>query len=110
MDRDRRRGLGPVQRRRLSKFWRISLGIRIAPSEVCLEVADDGSGFTVEAEGNGQNRRFGIVGMKERVEKLEGVLSIASAPGAATNVAARIPLTRVNPALARLNSDRPASR
>jgi ligand-binding sensor domain-containing protein/signal transduction histidine kinase len=74
-----------------SKPSSISLRIRLASAEVCLEVTDDGSGFTLAPEENGQNRHFGIIGMRERVEKLRGVLSISSTRGAGTKVEARIP-------------------
>jgi ligand-binding sensor domain-containing protein/two-component sensor histidine kinase len=71
---------------------RIGLRIRFEPSEVYLEVTDNGAGFAIETEESGQNRHFGIVGMRERVEKLHGVISIASSPGKGTKVVARIPL------------------
>jgi signal transduction histidine kinase len=75
-----------------AKPARISLHVRFEPSEVSLEIADDGSGFAAEREASGQNRHFGIVGMRERVEKLGGVFSIVSNQGAGTKVAARVPL------------------
>jgi signal transduction histidine kinase len=75
-----------------AKPGRISLRVRFEPSEVSLEVADDGSGFAAEREAGGQNRHFGIVGMRERVEKLNGVFSIVSHQGAGTRVVARAPL------------------
>jgi nitrate/nitrite-specific signal transduction histidine kinase len=53
---------------------------------------DDGGGFPRAGEADGDNRHFGLVGMRERVEKLNGELSILSRPGEGTRVTARIPL------------------
>jgi ligand-binding sensor domain-containing protein/signal transduction histidine kinase len=75
-----------------AKPGHISLRVRFEPSEVSLEVADDGSGFAAEREAPGENRHFGIVGMRERVEKLNGVFSIVSHQGAGTKIVARAPL------------------
>jgi signal transduction histidine kinase len=77
-----------------AKPGRISLRIRFEPSEASMEVADDGSGFAPEREAASQNRHFGIIGMRERVEKLGGVFSIVSHPGAGTIVVAKAPLPR----------------
>jgi ligand-binding sensor domain-containing protein/signal transduction histidine kinase len=76
-----------------AKPERISVRVQIEPSEALLEVADDGIGFAAERENNGQDRHFGIVGMRERVEKLGGAFSIVSNPGTGTTVVARVPLT-----------------
>jgi ligand-binding sensor domain-containing protein/signal transduction histidine kinase len=75
-----------------AKPQRIAVRVHIEPSEALLEVADDGLGFAAEHEENGQSRHFGIVGMRERVEKLGGAFSIVSNPGAGTRVVARVPL------------------
>jgi ligand-binding sensor domain-containing protein/signal transduction histidine kinase len=70
---------------------RISLAVTFDASEVRLEVEDDGTGFVGEGNG-GQGRHFGIVGMRERVEKLGGEFAIAGGPGIGTRVTARMPL------------------
>jgi ligand-binding sensor domain-containing protein/signal transduction histidine kinase len=74
-----------------AKPGRISVRVHVEPSEVLLEVADDGFGFAADREEEGRDRHFGIVGMRERVEKLGGVFSIVSHPGAGTRVVARVP-------------------
>jgi len=48
-------------------------------------VCDDGAGFDALLQ-NGAG--FGLRGMRERVERLGGVLDIMSAPGAGTRVRA----------------------
>jgi signal transduction histidine kinase len=80
-----------------AKPRRISVRVHIDPSEALLEVADDGIGFTAERDEKGQDRHFGIVGMRERVEKLGGIFSLVSTPGNGTTVAARVPLRRLQP-------------
>ena len=53
-----------------------------------LTVIDDGTGFELsEVEGEGG---FGLVSMKERVEKLGGELAIESSPDTGTQVTARV--------------------
>jgi ligand-binding sensor domain-containing protein/signal transduction histidine kinase len=80
-----------------AKPGRISVCVHMEPAEVVLEVADDGIGFAAERQKNGQDRHFGIVGMRERVEKLRGAFSIVSNPGAGTRVVARVPLPGSTP-------------
>jgi signal transduction histidine kinase len=52
-----------------------------------VRVHDSGRGFAA-AESTGG---FGLVGMRERVESLDGTLTIESTPGAGTTVTARLP-------------------
>lgn len=49
-----------------------------------LEVADNGCGFDARA-GQGQGG-LGLIGMRERAEKLRGVLTVVSTPGEGTRV------------------------
>jgi hypothetical protein len=70
----------------------IDVSLHFDQSEVCLEVLDDGQGFTPEASrGNGH---YGIIGMRERVEQSGGFFEITSAPGKGTLVIARVPFRR----------------
>lgn len=64
--------------------------ISLAEGEDSLElaVADDGDGFDVDAA----PRRFGLVGMRERVALTGGRLRIESAPGEGTRLVASLPL------------------
>jgi two-component system sensor histidine kinase TtrS len=52
-----------------------------------LEVSDDGSGFDPAV----QRRGLGLIGMRERVEGLDGSLQVASSPGAGTTVTVILP-------------------
>ncbi|HTR72187.1 MAG TPA: GAF domain-containing protein [Solirubrobacteraceae bacterium] len=55
---------------------------------VRLSVRDDGRGFDPDAQTSG----FGLLGIRERVELLEGTLSISSSPGSGTTVQASFPV------------------
>ena len=57
-----------------------------------LEIGDDGVGFRVE-EGQ-RSGGAGLRGMRERVEKIEGTLTVESAPGEGTRVTVTAPAGR----------------
>jgi signal transduction histidine kinase len=57
---------------------------------VHVEVRDDGSGFDTSADTFG----FGLLGMRERVELLDGTLQVESSPSAGTTVRANFPVQR----------------
>ncbi|HEX5307538.1 MAG TPA: GAF domain-containing sensor histidine kinase [Solirubrobacteraceae bacterium] len=58
--------------------------------EVSLSVRDDGSGFDPSEHTDG----FGLLGMNERVQLLEGTLELISEPGSGTIIRARFPIQR----------------
>ena len=58
--------------------------------EVRLSVRDDGGGFHPGEHTDG----FGLLGMNERVQLLEGALEVVSEPGAGTTIKARFPTQR----------------
>jgi signal transduction histidine kinase len=62
--------------------------VRYAPSELQLEVADDGTGSTSRPEGGGH----GLVGMRERVAVFGGVLEAASRVEGGFRLRATLPL------------------
>ena len=57
---------------------------------VHVEVRDNGTGFDPGADTSG----FGLLGMRERVELLDGTLQIDSSPGAGATVRASFPVRR----------------
>ncbi|HSD23986.1 MAG TPA: GAF domain-containing sensor histidine kinase [Solirubrobacterales bacterium] len=69
---------------------RISVTVSRADSAVEVNVADDGSGFDV----NAAERSFGLIGMEERATLSGGTLRIESEPGRGTEVRAELPLTK----------------
>lgn len=62
------------------------------PDRISLAVRDDGAGFTPGAEAGVEQGHFGLQGMRERVERLDGSLRIQSAPGKGTTLHAEVPL------------------
>jgi signal transduction histidine kinase len=60
---------------------------------VRVEVRDDGSGFDPTADTAG----FGLLGMRERAELLDGTLRIHSSPGTGATVYASFPVQRRTP-------------
>jgi len=72
--------------------------------QVVLRVSDDGAGFVNDGE---KTAGLGLVSMRERVESLNGRLSIVSVPGNGTVVEARIPLDPARD-LRGVESDAPA--
>lgn len=57
-----------------------------------LSVCDNGVGFTLGTQASPAQGHFGLVGMRERMERLGGTLRIESAPGRGTTIAFRVPL------------------
>jgi signal transduction histidine kinase len=57
---------------------------------VTVRIEDGGDGFDPEERGDG----YGLLGMRERVELLGGVLGVASTPSSGTTVTARLPVRR----------------
>lgn len=69
---------------------RAVVDVREGEITVDLSVRDDGSGFEPSSPTNG----IGLVGMRERVELLNGTLTISSMPGQGATVAASFPVRR----------------
>jgi signal transduction histidine kinase len=67
---------------------RVAIQLRGDRNEVVLSVKDDGVGFDPRDESHG----MGLHTMRERVEKMGGVLYIESAPGQGTRMRVRLPL------------------
>lgn len=72
----------------------ITLEARIAKSHdsISLVIRDDGVGFTPGEEAGANQGHFGLVGMRERIERLDGTVRLESAPGAGTTVRLEVPL------------------
>jgi signal transduction histidine kinase len=62
-----------------------------AAGSIDLAVRDDGQGFTPGSQPGPDQGHFGLSGMRERVERLGGTLSIDSQPGSGTTVRAVVP-------------------
>jgi signal transduction histidine kinase len=59
---------------------------------VTLDVRDDGSGFEPSSVGAGTpGGGFGLTGMRERVHRIAGTLTIESEPGSGTAISVCVP-------------------
>ena len=67
-----------------AKAASVTVSISVDQERIHLEVTDNGAGFDPHAvEGKGG---LGIIGMRERADKLGGALTVTSAPGKGTKV------------------------
>jgi signal transduction histidine kinase len=73
---------------------RVSITLVRKGGSAVVVVEDDGEGFD---PGTTRTGSLGFVGMRERIELVGGRLTIESAPGAGTTVAAEVPVTRTPP-------------
>jgi signal transduction histidine kinase len=80
----------------------VTIEARLAekPEWIAMTVRDDGGGFTVGAQVGAPQGHFGLTGMRERIERLNGTLRIESAPGQGTTIHFEVPLRAYDEALA----------
>jgi len=73
----------------------VSLDICYSPQLITLTIQDNGNGFLVglDDQPTSRNSHFGLVGMRERVELIEGRMVIDSKPGQGTKIVIDIPTT-----------------
>ena len=69
---------------------RVDIELRFTPDATHLVVGDNGRGME-QADRATAGAHFGLQGIRERVDKLGGVLEIESTPGAGTRLSVRIP-------------------
>ena len=76
----------------------VSLTLEFQHEVVAIDIEDDGQGFDVEATlARGKDGSpFGLMGMRERVDLLDGTLVVESRPGEGTSVRVRVPVDRVS--------------
>jgi signal transduction histidine kinase len=69
-----------------------SVDVRVSEDAALVEIVvrDDGDGFDLRQETSG----YGLLGMRERAELLDGTVEITSVPGAGTTLHARLPVRR----------------
>lgn len=76
-----------------ARATRVEIGFPRIPGGICMEIADDGRSFHVDAQLAGKGkRRLGLLGMQERVRLVNGTFSIESVPGRGTTVRVQIPV------------------
>ena len=68
----------------------VKIGLQYSEGSVCLELCDDGKGFDLAAAGGYGG--MGLRGIKERVRKMDGTLTIESSPDTGTKLRVTIQL------------------
>ncbi len=70
----------------------VSVTIEVTDTTLVLRVEDIGRGFDVETLQ--ETQRLGVLGMRERIELLDGEFEIESAPDEGTRIRVAVPLSR----------------
>jgi ligand-binding sensor domain-containing protein/two-component sensor histidine kinase len=71
---------------------RIGIKLEREPKSLHLRIVDNGRGFEERDAFAAHEGHFGIIGMRERAERLGGELHLASQPGEGTQVEVSVPL------------------
>ena len=71
---------------------RITISSSADVGSINVVVQDDGSGFVLGSQPGASSGHFGIDGMRERAERLDGTLELKSTPGGGTVLRVEVPL------------------
>lgn len=74
----------------------VKIELQFGPQKVVLQIRDDGKGFNPEACAGPKDGHFGLLGIRERTERLGGQILITSSPGRGTSVRVEIPTNSSN--------------
>ena len=69
----------------------VSVALRSERRGLQVEIEDDGRGFDLSIINSSSGRHYGLIGMRERAERLGGQLFLTSAPGEGTRVRLSVP-------------------
>jgi signal transduction histidine kinase len=72
----------------------VEVSIQKLSRRICMKIKDDGQSFNVERTLHG-GKRLGLLGMRERLEMVDGSFAIESESGHGTTVVAQIPFAKV---------------
>ena len=74
----------------------VKIELRFGPREIVLQITDNGKGFELESCAGPTDGHFGLLGIRERTERLGGQVLITSAPDVGTTVRVEIPVGATN--------------
>ena len=77
-----------------SSASQVNIHLEMAQRKLSLRVADNGRGFEQDEAFSEVGGHFGLLGMRERAERLGGELRLHSEPGQGTEVAVTVPLSK----------------
>jgi two-component system, NarL family, sensor histidine kinase UhpB len=75
-----------------AKATQVSITLERVKDRVQVKVIDDGIGFDAATVSKRRARRFGLVGIQERVDLMEGSFQVLSRKGRGTEISVEIPL------------------
>ncbi len=84
---------------------RATLTIKISENVFILTIEDNGIGFDYNRIIK-TDKKFGLIGMRERINILGGSHRLESLPGAGTRIHVRIPLSQQYPTSSRLENEK----
>jgi signal transduction histidine kinase len=71
---------------------RVVIQLHTEARRISLRIRDNGRGFEQQDVFTSSGGHFGLIGMRERAERLGGELRLASQPGGGTEVEVTVPL------------------
>lgn len=77
-----------------SRSERVEMDLTTCGDEMVISVADNGCGFVIDGAETTVEGHYGIVGMRERVQRLGGQMELTSARGVGTRVQLRLRIGR----------------
>lgn len=77
---------------RHSRAKHVNVNIRQTREEIYVEISDDGIGLKRKGFKSSQNGGFGLIGMKERIKRFNGSISISDRSSGGTTVKVQIPI------------------
>ena len=76
---------------------KIRLTVEFAEEKCTLRIMDDGSGFDVRSLSELPENHYGLLGMQERVERIDGKFHLQSAIGVGTEISIEVPRKAIIP-------------
>lgn len=70
---------------------RVDIVMHFSEKNVKIVIRDDGRGFDREKQSCAERKHYGLVGMQERVHRMQGSIEIVSAPGKGTEIHVSLP-------------------
>src|SRR5665213_185396 len=70
----------------------LKIELQYQPQKIILQLEDNGRGFVPETCSGPKEGHFGLLGIRERTERLGGLVCISSSPGAGASIRVEIPI------------------